>query len=282
MFTNWNRKDLKKSNKNKEIDILKLIDVKLLQSIQDFFSRTLGLAMVSIRYNNWLTDSSNLTGFCLMHMKCSKFGYKLCDKCHQKWEKEALAASKPVIRKCHADLTCFIVPIFIKKQYIGCILAGQVIIDNISEDKLRKSAKKYNINEEEYISLFKNLKIISIDKLESASELISSIATSIAELAYINYTSTRSKVEDNNHKIFKNTVLENWLSKSHKETKRPISGREFEVLRLIVKGKNNTEIAKELSISIHTAKAHVSSIIEKLSVEDRVQVAVRAVREGWV
>ena len=63
---------------------------------------------------------------------------------------------------------------------------------------------------------------------------------------------------------------------------KPLTDREFEILRLIVLGKNNKEIANELFISVHTAKAHVSSILEKFSVEDRVKVAVMAVREGLV
>ena len=63
---------------------------------------------------------------------------------------------------------------------------------------------------------------------------------------------------------------------------KPLTGREFEVLQLIVLGKSNTEIARDLIVSVHTAKAHVCSILHKLSVNDRVQAAVKAVREGWV
>lgn len=61
---------------------------------------------------------------------------------------------------------------------------------------------------------------------------------------------------------------------------KPLSEREFEVLKFIVMGKSNTEIAEELFISVHTAKAHVCSILQKMSVEDRVQAAVKAVRQG--
>ncbi len=62
----------------------------------------------------------------------------------------------------------------------------------------------------------------------------------------------------------------------------PLAGRETEVLRLLVQGKNNAEIAKELYVSVHTVKAHVSNILQKLSVNDRVQAAVKAVQEGLV
>lgn len=61
---------------------------------------------------------------------------------------------------------------------------------------------------------------------------------------------------------------------------KPLTEREFEVLKLVVTGKSNTEIAEELVISVHTAKAHVCSIMQKMGVNDRVQAAVKAVREG--
>lgn len=63
---------------------------------------------------------------------------------------------------------------------------------------------------------------------------------------------------------------------------KPLTEREIEVLQLVVMGKSNTEIAKELIVSVHTAKAHVCSILQKMSVEDRVQAAVKAVREGII
>lgn len=66
------------------------------------------------------------------------------------------------------------------------------------------------------------------------------------------------------------------------ENIRPLTDREVEVLKLITAGRSNTEIAKELMVSVHTIKAHVCSILYKLSVGDRVQAAVKAVRKGIV
>ncbi|MDO5436821.1 MAG: response regulator transcription factor [bacterium] len=67
-----------------------------------------------------------------------------------------------------------------------------------------------------------------------------------------------------------------------KDDKGHLTDREQEVLRLLVKGKSNTEIASELIVSVHTAKAHVCSILQKLCVDDRVQAAVKAIKEGLV
>ena len=61
-----------------------------------------------------------------------------------------------------------------------------------------------------------------------------------------------------------------------------LTEREWQVLRMIVDGKSNKEIAQLLSVSSHTAKAHVCHIIQKLNVDDRTQVAVKALREGLV
>jgi len=66
------------------------------------------------------------------------------------------------------------------------------------------------------------------------------------------------------------------------EGRVPLTEREFEVLKHLVEGKSNTEIAKELIVSVHTAKAHVCSILQKMCVNDRVQAAVKAVKEGLV
>lgn len=67
-----------------------------------------------------------------------------------------------------------------------------------------------------------------------------------------------------------------------KEQHANLTQREYEVLKLVVEGLSNHEIAEELTISEHTAKAHVCNIIQKLVVDDRTQAAVKALKEGLV
>ena len=61
-----------------------------------------------------------------------------------------------------------------------------------------------------------------------------------------------------------------------------LTEREYEVLKLVVEGQSNAEIANTLTISEHTAKAHVCNIIQKLVVDDRTQAAVKAIKDGLV
>ena len=58
-----------------------------------------------------------------------------------------------------------------------------------------------------------------------------------------------------------------------------LTEREMEVLRLVAKGKNNRDIAKELFISENTVKNHIRNILEKLHLHSRMQAVVYAVRE---
>jgi DNA-binding NarL/FixJ family response regulator len=61
-----------------------------------------------------------------------------------------------------------------------------------------------------------------------------------------------------------------------------LSARELEVLKLIANGKDNGQIALDLHISPKTVKNHISNILMKLQIENRIQAAVYAVRSGIV
>jgi DNA-binding NarL/FixJ family response regulator len=62
----------------------------------------------------------------------------------------------------------------------------------------------------------------------------------------------------------------------------PLSPREVEILDNIAQGMTNKQVAYSLSISEQTVKNHMSSILRKLSVNDRTQAVVYAMRQGWI
>ena len=69
---------------------------------------------------------------------------------------------------------------------------------------------------------------------------------------------------------------------SEEDRSNQLTAREREVVELIARGLSNKRIALELGISERTVKAHVRNILSKLDLTDRTQVAVHALREGWV
>lgn len=62
----------------------------------------------------------------------------------------------------------------------------------------------------------------------------------------------------------------------------PLTRREAEVLRLMAEGKSNKMIGEYLFISEKTVKNHVSSILQKMEVDDRTQAVINSIKFGWV
>lgn len=77
-------------------------------------------------------------------------------------------------------------------------------------------------------------------------------------------------------------VIEHLKPPTADNTIGQLSQREHEVLRLMVDGLSNPEIAAKLYLSPNTVKTHVRGIMNKLAVDDRVQAAVVALRTGLV
>lgn len=93
--------------------------------------------------------------------------------------------------------------------------------------------------------------------------------------------------------VLDNDGLQAWLegnigaagrpySENAHEVYSPLSSREMEILQCITRGLSNKEIAAHLGISHQTVKNHMTAILQKLSVEDRTQAAVYALKRGWV
>jgi DNA-binding NarL/FixJ family response regulator len=68
----------------------------------------------------------------------------------------------------------------------------------------------------------------------------------------------------------------------HTKTSEELSGREREVLELLVAGKTNKEIADLLMVTENTVKTHLANILAKLHLQNRIQAAVYAVSQGLV
>jgi NarL family two-component system response regulator LiaR len=61
-----------------------------------------------------------------------------------------------------------------------------------------------------------------------------------------------------------------------------LTAREAEVLRLAAKGKNNRDIAAELSVGVRTVKGHLMSIFDKMHVNSRTEAVIEALKRGWI
>lgn len=147
--------------------------------------------------------------------------------------------------------------------------------------------------------MHKNIKVIALTSHDREEEVIATLAAGATAycLKDIDPIKLADVVRDVNdgvcwldpmvaRKVLDSFPKQDALSilnnRSYEEGRVPLTEREYEVLKHLVDGKSNTEIAKELIVSVHTAKAHVCSILQKMCVNDRVQAAVKAVKEGLV
>ncbi|MHB0988175.1 MAG: response regulator [Bellilinea sp.] len=83
-------------------------------------------------------------------------------------------------------------------------------------------------------------------------------------------------------KILKEFIRPNLDFLQEPEVINKLTIREISILQLVAEGKTNREIASSLYISENTVKIHLRNILEKLHLQNRIQVAVYAVRQGLV
>lgn len=84
------------------------------------------------------------------------------------------------------------------------------------------------------------------------------------------------------HIVLKAATNENSQPVENKKNEYNLTSRETQILKLITEGYSNNEIAKELFVSINTTKAHVANILQKLEVDDRLQAALKALKNKIV
>jgi DNA-binding NarL/FixJ family response regulator len=61
-----------------------------------------------------------------------------------------------------------------------------------------------------------------------------------------------------------------------------ISGRELDVIRLVIEGRSNDEVGAALGIGVKTVETHLRRLFERFEVASRTELAARALREGWL
>jgi two-component system nitrate/nitrite response regulator NarL len=83
-------------------------------------------------------------------------------------------------------------------------------------------------------------------------------------------------------KLFEHLRAEGHRTVAERRVFEELSQRELEILKLLAVGKRNTEIAEELFISKHTVRNHISNILAKLQISNRMEATAYAIRQRIV
>lgn len=137
----------------------------------------------------------------------------------------------------------------------------------------------YTAEDEQLLSTFANQVAVAIDN----AELYQRQQQMIARLQQLHEHMTKAEREQ--LLIMERQRMAAAFRLDHRVTARTkprLNSSQQEILRLMTDGLSNREIADQIHLSENTVKSHIQEILRKLDVENRVQAAVLATRQGWV
>lgn len=155
----------------------------------------------------------------------------------------------------------------------------KVIILSIHDDEsyvfetLRKGASGYLLKDMEPESLINAIRSVVVGHAYIHPKVTGKLINQLRKMTYLD----EAGVVAGGHPGLKEAGV-----KYIHSANSPLTRREAEVLRLMAEGKSNKAIGEFLFISEKTVKNHVSSILQKMEVDDRTQAVIVAIKNGWV
>lgn len=154
----------------------------------------------------------------------------------------------------------------------------KVIILSIHDDEsyvfetLRKGATGYLLKDMEAESLINAIRTVAEGNAFIHPKVTGKLIQQLRRMEYLSETGA----------IAEDTAIREAGVKFVAGDDNPLTRREAEVLRLMAEGRSNKMIGEHLFISEKTVKNHVSSILQKMDVDDRTQAVINAIKFGWV
>ncbi len=130
-----------------------------------------------------LCEHRNINGFCKL-INSSDMGKQACLDCDAVAIKKAMAERKSIIYKCHAGLMEITVPLYLNKNFIGCLTSGQILSSPPTEegfDRIRKRLTGYGLDLKKLKKYYFSTRVLSQARIEALMELISLIGNYIVE-----------------------------------------------------------------------------------------------------
>ncbi|NPV69161.1 MAG: histidine kinase [Firmicutes bacterium] len=159
------------------------VDVSVLQEIQDRFSDATGLASIIVDFQGKpIVRYSNFRPFCARVRQYPK-GREGCEQSDAHAGLEAVREGRPYIYRCHMGLVDLAAPIVVNGQYLGSIMAGQVLVEEETMATLDRIAKPgLNIAQiPESKQLMEGIPTMLFAKVMASAQLMYTIANYIAE-----------------------------------------------------------------------------------------------------
>ena len=211
----------------KGISLKDIIDVETLQKIQDNFSAVTKLAAVTVDFKGEpITKYSNFTNFCTRFREVGACK----EHCYQSdafGGIKAARSGKPAIYRCHAGLYDMAVPIIFEGQFLGSILAGQVHMEEGSENYpgndsvISKEAEDF-LATEEAKNLLSDILVTTDEHMMNSANLLSIMGNYVVKNGFAEYI--QNELNEKNQKLINEMKVRMSLEKS-------LSDAELKVLK---------------------------------------------------
>ena len=195
---------------NYELQLTDLIDIDTLQKIQNVYSDLSNIAVLTTDANGVaVTEGSNFSDFCIKYTRSSKIGCTRCEQCDKNGTFLALQQGKSVVYTCHAGLVDFAAPIMVNGRQVGCFIGGQVLIEHVDPEKIKRIADEIGVDPDEYLAAAKKVRVVERETVEKTAKSIFTIADILSNMAYHRYLIHKDNVELERSETMKSDFLAN-------------------------------------------------------------------------
>ncbi len=221
---------------------LQFVGKDKLQTFQDNFAKAYGVSMIFLDVNGHpLTVGSQNSLFCFTIEKEHSV------RCQENFQndKDTMLNGEPFLHVCPFGITCLYVPVFFNDRLTAFAGIGGLTYDN--------STIPENLKNRFHITSYSK---------EQAGNILT-LLDSMLRLLNVNISLTQGEKKQKQDDALPTRLREDRISK-----------REYEIVQLLCKGYSNKQISQQLFISETTVKTHISNILAKLNLHDRMQIVV--------
>ena len=198
-----------------------VIDAETFQKIQDNIAVATEMSIITVDFKGKpITKHSGCSDFCKLMRGNSKYS-QLCEKCDSRGGVEAARLEKPYIYICHRGLVDFATPIIVKGQYLGSVMAGQVLMKedkNIDLENIVARKTEFDEFDEgeknNILSAYKRLPIVEFKKIQAVADMMFDVSNYIVKETVLKIL--EKELSEKNIKFMEATKAKIELEKEYK------------------------------------------------------------------
>lgn len=167
---------------SKSTNYAKWIDIEKLTKLQNSFALSTGMSVLAVDIDgNMITEKSGPSAYCDLYVGQCKKACELCNSCRQYGAAETQKVGRGTYYYCHMGLVEFSFPIVVNGITIAYIIGGMVFDKAPSEEKIKRLADKYEIDQNSFYQAALKVPVVDIADIENASNLLFEIAGIISD-----------------------------------------------------------------------------------------------------